>query len=205
MQFKCFHFIQKYREQVGDIFQDEDSRKSEDVDKFLKKCAQVCWLMVIQDPQVFVDTNLNDIRKHFDTDRYKTYTKTGTYVDFIVWPTLYLHKGGDILMKGVAQGASDKQRPDYENVSEYYRQTPDGKIKIPPDTSLDHAKKNDALNASGIPRKAENKPSKMKTNIIDTTGSGRKLETPKRETFTDWQNKNKETNGKGATVVIVKH
>lgn len=179
-------------EQVGDIFQDEDDKNSDAVGKFLMKCVQVCWLMAIQDPQVFVDTNLKESGKHFDTERYKAYTKSGSYIDFIVWPALYLHEGGGMLMKGIAQ-ATSKPSPDYENVDMVYRQNPDGETKIPPETLLDHPETYGAINASGIPKVAENESLKMETNLADTTDSGRKSATPKTEKYSNWQRNNKVT------------
>jgi hypothetical protein len=41
---------------------------------------------------------------HLDTSVFKTYTKSGEFVDYIVWPPLYLHENGPLLCKGVAQG-----------------------------------------------------------------------------------------------------
>jgi hypothetical protein len=40
----------------------------------------------------------------FDTSVFKAYTKSGKFVDYIVWPPLYLHENGPLLCKGVAQG-----------------------------------------------------------------------------------------------------
>ncbi|XP_060583046.1 uncharacterized protein LOC132739367 [Ruditapes philippinarum] len=40
----------------------------------------------------------------FDKGSFKEYTCRGTYLDFVVWPALFLHKGGPLLNKGVAQG-----------------------------------------------------------------------------------------------------
>jgi hypothetical protein len=40
----------------------------------------------------------------FDKDSFKEYTCRGKYLDFVVWPALFLHKGGPLLNKGVAQG-----------------------------------------------------------------------------------------------------
>lgn len=69
------------------------------------KCVDVCWSMSQHVPPVFI--NFDEIRcgsLNFNTDMYKPYTKTGKYVDFVVWPALYLHEGGPMLSKGVAQG-----------------------------------------------------------------------------------------------------
>lgn len=42
----------------------------------------------------------------FRKDVYKEYTKSGRYLDYVVWPVMFLHEGGPILVKGVAQGTN---------------------------------------------------------------------------------------------------
>ena len=71
------------------------------VKNFTKKAVSLCWLMVIQDPPVVLTTKLTG---KFDTDRFRHYTKSGSTVDYVVWPVLFLHEGGPIICKGVAQG-----------------------------------------------------------------------------------------------------
>lgn len=70
--------------------------------EFGEKCAVICWLMVVQDPEMNID---RDIQKgeNFNKDLYKEYTKSGTRVAYSVWPALYLHEGGPLLTKGVVQ------------------------------------------------------------------------------------------------------
>lgn len=58
--------------------------------------------MSVQDPPVVLETAVQS--GEFDSDKFKTYTKTGKKVDFIVWPPLMLHSNGPLLCKGVAQG-----------------------------------------------------------------------------------------------------
>ena len=65
-------------------------------------------------PQETQDDKIDEDRKvtegikakkiEFDTSLFKEYTKKGKYVDFIVWPIMYLHRNGPILSRGVAQG-----------------------------------------------------------------------------------------------------
>jgi hypothetical protein len=71
------------------------------VTNFIKKAVSLCWLMAIQDPPVVLTTKLTG---KFDTDRFRHYTKSGSTVDYVVWPVLFLHEGGPIICKGVAQG-----------------------------------------------------------------------------------------------------
>ena len=46
----------------------------------------------------------NGQRTLFDRNLFKDFTRKGHFIDFIVWPIMYLHEGGPILSKGVAQG-----------------------------------------------------------------------------------------------------
>jgi len=45
-----------------------------------------------------------EVHSTFDTKMFKSYTKTGPRLAFVVWPALMLHKGGPVVCKGVAQG-----------------------------------------------------------------------------------------------------
>ncbi|XP_060591777.1 DNA ligase 1-like isoform X4 [Ruditapes philippinarum] len=71
--------------------------------KYISKCVEVCWLMRVQDPPVTLYWNVPDDRS-FNSDVYRAYTKSGTHVEYVVWPAMYLHEDGPLLMKGVAQG-----------------------------------------------------------------------------------------------------
>ena len=39
----------------------------------------------------------------FDTNLYRHYMSSGTVVEFVVWPAMFLHKEGPLIAKGVAQ------------------------------------------------------------------------------------------------------
>ena len=70
--------------------------------EFGQQCVNICWFMVVQDPQMYIDGDLKP-GIQFDKEVYKEYTRSGKRVAFIVWPALYLHKDGPLLTKGVAQ------------------------------------------------------------------------------------------------------
>ncbi|KAJ8298054.1 hypothetical protein KUTeg_024585 [Tegillarca granosa] len=70
---------------------------------YIGQCVQLCWLMCVQDPPVYISWNLESGAK-FSSDLYRHYTKTGYTVDYLVWPALRLHRDGPLLCKGVAQG-----------------------------------------------------------------------------------------------------
>lgn len=72
-----------------------------DVKTFIKKTLSLCWLMTIQDPPVILNAELSG---KFNTDLFRHYTKSGSNVDYVVWPVVFLHEGGPIICKGVAQG-----------------------------------------------------------------------------------------------------
>ena len=59
--------------------------------------------MSVQDPPMTMEW---DFKKgdNFDNDVMRAYTKRGDFVNFVVWPVLYLHEGGGLLAKGVVQG-----------------------------------------------------------------------------------------------------
>ncbi|XP_053399155.1 uncharacterized protein LOC123556778 [Mercenaria mercenaria] len=81
------------------------SNRSQEVNSYLSKCVEIGWLMVVQDPPlVLVDKSTFG----FDTNTFKDYTKRGRYIQYVVWPALYLHEKGPLLGKGVAQGCDVK-------------------------------------------------------------------------------------------------
>ena len=68
---------------------------------FAEKCVELTWWMSVQDPPIYMDDG-KDVTLH-NPDIYRAYTKSGTEIDYIVWPALLLYEGGAVLMKGVAQ------------------------------------------------------------------------------------------------------
>ena len=76
---------------------------AEAITDYVKKCVELCWLMVIQSPPVTIDDNVEEYKnQRFDERRFKPYTKKGQIIDYVVWPMLSI-SGGGMLGKGVAQ------------------------------------------------------------------------------------------------------
>ncbi|XP_053399157.1 meiosis-specific nuclear structural protein 1-like isoform X2 [Mercenaria mercenaria] len=79
-----------------------------EVQDYLSRCVEIGWLCAVQDPPLFLKAQSP---LEFDTNAFKDYTKRGKYVEYVVWPALYLHEGGVLLAKGVAQGTDHKPTP----------------------------------------------------------------------------------------------
>lgn len=71
--------------------------------KYAEACATLCLYMCVQDPAVYIDSDVP--KGKFDKDKYRAYTKSGDEYAFLVWPPLFLHKEGPMLGKGIAQGS----------------------------------------------------------------------------------------------------
>ncbi|XP_060589208.1 uncharacterized protein LOC132744494 isoform X2 [Ruditapes philippinarum] len=73
-----------------------------DLKPFIRKCLLIGWMMVVQSPPM----TLEDLKpnEEFRKEIYKSYTKSGSYIDYVVWPALLLNQDGPVVGKGVAQG-----------------------------------------------------------------------------------------------------
>lgn len=67
---------------------------------YVENCVKICYFAAVQNPPMVIDFEPVQI---FDKQSYREYTRSGTIVEYVVWPVLYLHKGGPILSKGVVQ------------------------------------------------------------------------------------------------------
>jgi hypothetical protein len=55
----------------------------------IQKCVAICWFMVVQDPEMYIDGDLQP-GIQFDKEVYREFTRSGKRVAFSVWPALYL-------------------------------------------------------------------------------------------------------------------
>ncbi|WAQ98121.1 hypothetical protein MAR_022494 [Mya arenaria] len=62
-------------------------------------------------------------RLDFNKELFKEYTVRGKYVEFFVWPVMYLHDNGPVLTKGIAQCAEDKMVSDDDHRWEWRQST----------------------------------------------------------------------------------
>ena len=53
---------------------------------------------------VYINFTEPGTREKFDYDTFKPFLyPTGDYMDYVVWPPMYLHKGGKMIAKGIAE------------------------------------------------------------------------------------------------------
>lgn len=69
---------------------------------YITAVIDFCWLVNLQDPPCTISWDLRT-GEPFQTDKYRVYKHSGKQVDYIVWPVMYSHQGGVVLLKGVAQ------------------------------------------------------------------------------------------------------
>ncbi|KAK3602842.1 hypothetical protein CHS0354_026401 [Potamilus streckersoni] len=74
---------------------------------YTDRCVELAWMMCIQNPQMYLYRCEAGVPSE---ENFRSYTRSGTVVEYCVWPCVYLHKGGPIMMKGVAQMIDPTQR-----------------------------------------------------------------------------------------------
>lgn len=81
------------------------------------------FLPQIQDPPIVLCASAKS-GELLNTDLFKAYTSSGRYIEFVVWPAVFLHESGPVLAKGVAQGTNEKKVPhvwvEDKAMSDYY-------------------------------------------------------------------------------------
>ena len=58
--------------------------------------------MSVQDPPMALSTDIG-ADGQFDKNKYREYTNSGHFVDYIAWPSVLIQDGGMLISKGVAQ------------------------------------------------------------------------------------------------------
>ncbi|KAL3879558.1 hypothetical protein ACJMK2_031852 [Sinanodonta woodiana] len=86
----------------------------DDVSEYIGSCVRICWKLYTKEPPMYLDfgdskepaqsSQKTTTKMHFDKDKFMSYTMSGNYIDYVVWPAVYLYKDGPIMKKGVAQG-----------------------------------------------------------------------------------------------------
>ena len=86
------------------MFQMADKCKHvlEESQQYTAMCLEVCWLMNMCDPPIAIGCPPAK-GSVFDSTIYKEFSKSGKFMDYVVWLPLFLHKNGPLLQKGVVQ------------------------------------------------------------------------------------------------------
>ena len=147
------------------------------VDKFsayIRSCVEICWLMRVQDPPVHMRWDFNE-DEDFDTNIMRSFTKTGKFVNYVVWPVLYLHENGPLLSKGVVQGKKAKKEspvPNHMDLADG-----DSKREEKDDTNgVDDTKENDSSKDTEIFVDAQGPPEGGLQSMTDAPGDDKKNE-----------------------------
>lgn len=69
---------------------------------FAERCVELCWFMQTTRPPIHLSASIPTDGR-MKNDVLRAYTKSGTNVDYIVWPVIYLYENGPVLNKGIAQ------------------------------------------------------------------------------------------------------
>ncbi|XP_052277828.1 uncharacterized protein LOC127876549 isoform X6 [Dreissena polymorpha] len=77
---------------------------------YIRGCVNICWLMNIQEPPVAFTPKPEQFDQ-FSTELYRSYTQSGPAIAYLVWPTMLLHKGGPLLLKGITQWCTKADMP----------------------------------------------------------------------------------------------
>nr|XP_034301692.1 CAP-Gly domain-containing linker protein 1 isoform X24 [Crassostrea gigas] len=96
------HSVAKIKQVVNDYMSTAFSKEKAACQTYIDRSIELCWLMSVQDPPVVIDF----IAVHgqaIDDKILRKFTKTGSKIDFLVWPVIRLHKNGPLLQKGVVQ------------------------------------------------------------------------------------------------------
>ncbi|KAL3878831.1 hypothetical protein ACJMK2_031159 [Sinanodonta woodiana] len=95
--------VPKLKQMITTEFEKSFSPKCEPGTKiylYAERCIELTWLMCIHDPPLYL-YRCKSGTPHQDI--FKAYKRSGTIVEFCVWPCLYLYEGGPLISKGVAE------------------------------------------------------------------------------------------------------
>ncbi|XP_061164619.1 uncharacterized protein LOC133173649 [Saccostrea echinata] len=74
------------------------------------RCLEVCWYASIQTPPMYLTADFSK----FDSECHRGYQNSGKFVDFVVWPAIYIERNGALLNKAVVEGCNE-HKPTQQN------------------------------------------------------------------------------------------
>ncbi|XP_060574364.1 hyaluronan-mediated motility receptor-like [Ruditapes philippinarum] len=81
-----------------------DILQNPEIRTYLQKCFNICWLMLAQHPPMLMDFETKSGHT-LDINVFEPYSSRGPIISEVVWPPVYLHKGGPLVCKGYSEGS----------------------------------------------------------------------------------------------------
>ena len=72
--------------------------------KYIDKCLELCWMMTMNKPPVYIKFIKPSETELFDNTIFRPFLHSGVHLNYIVWPPVYLHEAGGLISKGIAEG-----------------------------------------------------------------------------------------------------
>ncbi|XP_062613089.1 uncharacterized protein LOC134274857 [Saccostrea cucullata] len=69
------------------------------------RCLEVCWYACIQTPPMYLCADFTE----FNSECHRGYKNSGKFVDYVVWPALYIEQNGPLLNKAVVEGCNEQK------------------------------------------------------------------------------------------------
>ncbi|KAL3879250.1 hypothetical protein ACJMK2_031555 [Sinanodonta woodiana] len=99
-----------YAKKVQEVLKTKYSKELQCIGPYVIECVELCLLMNIQDQPLELRGVVSGQNPVFDVAVFRPYTKSGSRIEHMVWPALYLHNNGPLLCRGVAQGMRDPHK-----------------------------------------------------------------------------------------------
>ncbi|KAK3594526.1 hypothetical protein CHS0354_030874, partial [Potamilus streckersoni] len=119
-----------YLKKVQEVLEIKYSKWIQCISPYINECVEICLLMNIQDPALELIGAVLGENPSFDVDVFRSYTKSGDRIEYMVWPALCLHRNGPLLCKGVAQGMSDSSEEHKPSSIDDHTRKKEPKIKV---------------------------------------------------------------------------
>ncbi|KAK3602838.1 hypothetical protein CHS0354_026396 [Potamilus streckersoni] len=88
-------FVEMVHTELGIRMKEESS-----LGLYVNRCVELCWFMCMQEPPMYMEWCSNGDHNSGD---FRSYTRSGSTVDFCVWPCVRQYEKGPLMAKGVAQ------------------------------------------------------------------------------------------------------
>ncbi|XP_061164623.1 uncharacterized protein LOC133173653 [Saccostrea echinata] len=106
--------------------------KDEDVKNFVCRCLSLFWKACIQTPPLCFDFDIKS-GTQYDNSVHRKCTVNGSEIDYTVWPVMYLHEKGPVLVKGIVQCKKEKNETKTKASADKPQNLPGRAVKVETD------------------------------------------------------------------------